>query len=315
MDDLERFFEAGLKLRHLRLLTLFAELGQVKLVADKLNVTQPAISKQLAEIEAGLGSAILTRSGNRLRFTSEGEALLRLAREVFHQIDHARYEIDAMRNGFSGKLVVGAVATVLPVLGPRLVIEMKQRAPNVSVTFVESTSDKLIPMLSKGDLDFAFSRIMPAGLDATVFESQRLIEDPIVIVCGRGHPLSFRHPTSPADLAGMQWILPSSESSTFAALLAWMSEHGLSLPSGSVQSTSLATNVMLLQACPVLALMPLTIARKAANAGEITVLELPGARFLHTIWFFHNKLTANAAVPLALECMSTVRQVMDDRHA
>ena len=86
MDPIERFFQAGLKLNHLRLLTLFDSLGQIRLVAEKLNVTQPAISKQLAELEAGLGVSVMTRVGNRLQLTAVGETLTKRAREVFHQL-------------------------------------------------------------------------------------------------------------------------------------------------------------------------------------------------------------------------------------
>ncbi|MFM0091817.1 LysR family transcriptional regulator [Paraburkholderia sediminicola] len=93
VDPIERFFQAGLKLSHLRLLTLFDSLGQIRLVAEKLNVTQPAISKQLAELEAGLGVSVMTRVGNRLQLTAVGETLTRRAREVFHQLEQARYEV------------------------------------------------------------------------------------------------------------------------------------------------------------------------------------------------------------------------------
>src|SRR6185437_3010689 len=92
MDPIERFFQAGLKLSHLRLLTMFDSLGQIRLVAEKLNVTQPAVSKQLAELEAGLGVPVLTRVGNRLFFTPVGETLMKRGREVFHQLEQARFE-------------------------------------------------------------------------------------------------------------------------------------------------------------------------------------------------------------------------------
>ncbi|WP_020065716.1 LysR family transcriptional regulator [Paraburkholderia caledonica] len=220
MDPIERFFQAGLKLSHLRLLTMFDSLGQIRLVAEKLNVTQPAISKQLAELEAGLGGPVLTRVGNRLFFTPVGEALMKRAREVFHQLEQARFEVDALTSGISGKISVGAVATVMPVFAPELVAELKKHAPHVNVSFYEATSDRLFPMLAAGALDFVLSRTGPPRADTAAFASHAVLNDPIVVVCGREHPLAGRRTIGASDLAGLPWILPPREAPTFLSLQA-----------------------------------------------------------------------------------------------
>lgn len=263
MDPIERFFQAGLKLSHLRLLTMFDSLGQIRLVAEKLNVTQPAVSKQLAELEAGLGVPVLRRVGNRLFFTPVGETLMKRAREVFHQLEQARFEVDALTSGISGKVSVGAVATVMPVFAPQLVLELKKRAPHVNVSFFEATSDRLFPMLGAGALDFVLSRTGPPRADAAAFASHAVLDDPIVVVCGRDHPLAARRTISAADLVELPWILPPREAPTFLALQEWMHEHGLEFPDGCVQSISLQANEAMIGAYPFLALMPLAVDRKS----------------------------------------------------
>ena len=308
MDPIERFFQAGLKLSHLRLLTMFDSLGQIRLVAEKLNVTQPAVSKQLAELEAGLGVPVLTRVGNRLFFTPVGETLMKRAREVFHQLEQARFEVDALTSGISGKVTVGAVATVMPVFAPELVTELKKRAPHVNVSFFEATSDRLFPMLAAGALDFVLSRTGPPRAEGAAFASHAVLDDPIVVVCGRDHPLAARRTIGAADLASLPWILPPREAPTFLALQAWMHEHGLEFPDGCVQSISLQANEAMIAAYPFLALMPLAVARQGVNREKLVILSLEGTRFLETVQLFYNHTSANPVLPVALACVETAKK-------
>ncbi|MGR4068255.1 LysR family transcriptional regulator [Billgrantia sp. C5P2] len=74
-QDIKRFFKHVLKLRHLRTIAMLTEMGQVSRVAQELNVTQPAISKQIGEIERALDAPIVQRQGNRIVLTPIGERL------------------------------------------------------------------------------------------------------------------------------------------------------------------------------------------------------------------------------------------------
>jgi DNA-binding transcriptional LysR family regulator len=307
MNLIERFFDAGLKLSHLRLLTLFDSLGQIRLVAERLNVTQPAVSKQLADLEAGLGTPVLERVGNRLRFTAVGDVLLRHAREIFHQIERAHYEVDALTSGLSGRIAVGAVPTVLPVFAPELVLELKKRAPHVSVSFHEATSDRLFAQLAAGSLDIVLSRNEPQD-HAEGLASHTLLDDPIVIVCGRDHPLASRRAIARADLDGLPWILPPREAPTFIALERWLRNGGLDIPAGCVQSVSIQANETMLGLYPFLALMPLTVARRGVAQGTLSILALKGARFLETIRLYYSQASPNAVLATSLDCVSVVKE-------
>ncbi len=306
MDPIERFFQRGLKLSHLRVVTMFASLGQIRLVAERMHLTQPAVSKQLADLETGLGAPVLKRVGNRLQFTPMGEALLKRAREVLLQLEQARHEVDAFCSGLSGSLAVGAVATVLPVVGPELTLQIKNRAPNVDVRFFEATSDRLFPMLADGALDLVFSRMRPPDGNAAL-KGEPILEDPIVVVCGAQHPLAARRSPTPADIAGMPWILPPSEAPTTVALKRWLDEHGLSLPAGCVESISMLVNERLLEAYPFLGLMPRSVALTGSQQGRIRIVKLPGASFLGTVYAFHRRAIAQPVVDAALECVVAMR--------
>lgn len=306
MDTTERFFKSGLKLSHLRLLALFESVGQIRLVAERLNISQPAVSKQLAELEAGVGAKVMNRVGNRLELTPVGEALTKRAREILHQIERARYDVDTLTSGILGRIAIGAVATVLPVVAPEMVVEMKKRAPQVTVTLFEATSDRLFPMLDDGALDFVLSRSAPLDA-ATKFASHTLLHDPIVIVCGRDHPLAGRRDIDAADLAGLPWILPPKEAPVYMTLQAWMQSIGIDIPDGCVHSISLETNETLLASYPFLGLMPTSAARRSVARGRLAIVQMAGATFLDAVSLYYKRESSDPLVRTALACFDVVQ--------
>lgn len=309
MSHAERFFKSGLKLSHLRLLALFSSLGQIRLVAERLNISQPAVSKQLAELEAGVGAKVMVRVGNRLELTPVGETLTRRAREIFHQIEQARFEVDTLTSGLFGRLAIGAVATVLPVAAPEIVLEIKQRAPQVTVTLFEATSDRLFPMLEDGALDFALSRSGPPAVMAAKFAARALLNDPIVIVCGRDHPLADRRLVQPADLNGVPWILPPREAPVYLTLQAWLHSMGIEIPEGCVHSISHETNEALLRAYPFLGLMPTAAAKRGEARGSLRIVRVPDAIFLETVMLYYRRDADSELMRIALECF----EILEDR--
>ncbi len=86
----DNFFRSRLRLSQLRMLVAVADLGQFKKVAGALNISPPAVSKQIAEIEEALRQPIVSRVGNHIEFTALGHLLSMRARELLEQIDRTR---------------------------------------------------------------------------------------------------------------------------------------------------------------------------------------------------------------------------------
>lgn len=269
---IERFFRAGLKLQHLRILVRLSQLGQVRKVAEAFHVTQPAISKQIAEMESALQLALVQRVGRRLEFTAAGETLVSHGREVLHQLEQARVALDALACGLAGKITIGAVATVTPVLIPSAIARFRRQAPNASVTLLENTTDRLFPMLLDGEVDLVVSRTPPP---AHMSVQEAVVgKDPIVVVCGAQHPLAFRRAMKWADLRGVPWILPPERSAMFQALRDVLERRRLALPAGCVESNSLQASPILLEAGTLVGLLPLSAAQKHVDNGSLCVLPL-----------------------------------------
>lgn len=188
-DCIERYFRSTLKLPHLRTLVALADLGQVKRVAAAFHVTQPAISRQLAEIEGALGAPVVQRVGNAVEFTAIGKALAARGREVLRHIELAHRDVSALAAGTAGHVRLGAVVTVPPPLISQAIESFMQHAPHASVSFIEATLDKLIRWMDEGELDLALGRNR-LQLSTGTLCAQTLLREPFVFVAGARHPLA-----------------------------------------------------------------------------------------------------------------------------
>lgn len=303
LSSIDRFFERSIKLSHLRLLVMFAELGQLRHVAEQLNVSQPAVSKQLAELEKGVGSKILKRSGNRLVLTAAGELLLKRSRDALFALKNAQHDMQAISGGLKGKLSIGAVATIHHALMPQIILALKQEAPLVSITLQQATSDLLLPQLASGALDLVLCRTVPGEMANGDFACKQLLDDPIVIACSSEHPLAKSTDLKPRDLVQWPWIIPPRSAPSFLALNSWMHEHELSFPDGCIESISMSLNDNLMRRHPFITVMSASCMSSPFLKGKLVSLQLPGLLFLEHIWMIYNRAPESPLVFMAIDCI------------
>ncbi|CAB3736809.1 LysR family transcriptional regulator [Paraburkholderia rhynchosiae] len=305
---IERFFRAGLKLQQLRILVRLAQVGQVRKVAEAFHVTQPAISKQIAEMEAALQMPLVQRAGRRLRFTAAGETLVTHGREILHHLEQARIELDSLASGVAGKVTVGAVGTTTPVLVPRAIATFQRHAPNASVSLLESTTDRMFPMLLEGELDIVISRTPPP--DQREFEQVPVCKDPIVVVASKDHPLAYRRTITWKDVHDVPWILPPTGSALDKALVQTLSRHKLELPQGCVQSASLLAYSVLLEGGNLIGLLPQSYAQRCVDASDLEVLPLTLPHLPSQILMTRRRNHASPVVSLMQRCFEEAGATM-----
>ena len=301
-DPLDRFFNATLRLAHLRTLAALAALGQVRKVAEQFHVSQSAISKQIAEIEAGLGELVVRREGNGLVLTPIGQRLTARAAGVLRQLDRARHEIAALRVGLSGRVVLGAVSTVNATLVPRAIAMLRQRAPNVQLAMDEDGADRLLPRLIDRSIDLAVIRmwhpITQEGLSNRV-----LMDEPLVCVVRAGHALASRDSLSWGELHGYSWFVPKAGSPAYGALAALLAQHGERIPDGAVESISMTLNLHLLAEGGFVGLLPRDLATHLASQGQVAILPVDCGDLLSEIRVFWRTDEHDATQALLVDCL------------
>jgi DNA-binding transcriptional LysR family regulator len=297
-------FQKGITLRHLRALVALSDLKLIARVSKALGVTQPAVSKQIVELEKIVGVPIVTRDRNRLYLTPIGIRLANHARQALGQIDRAAFEIEAMVSGVSGSVSIGVVSSVAPTLLPGAIALFKRSTPHANVSVSEGHFVELLPQLEAGMLDLVIARIWQprelAGID-----QMALFSEPVVVVAGRKHPLAHAGELTWADVVSYPWILPQPNSVARQAIDALFALNALTPPNNTIASLSQALNLELLRVMPAIGLLPQRLAQEQAALGRTVILPLETQDLLSEARCFWRKDQAsqNPALSLFLKCL------------
>ena len=152
---------AGMELRHLRYLVAVADAGSFGRGAARMSITQPALWRQVHDLEAELRLRLFERVGRRVRLTTDGAMFVRSAREVLAAAEHLLVHAQTLREGEVGHLRIGATPQVMQaVLAPFLAHYLRRR-PGIEVQLVEEGGASLSGLVERGDVDLALA--IPRG--------------------------------------------------------------------------------------------------------------------------------------------------------
>src|SRR5215210_1034646 len=196
-----------LDVRRLRVLREVAAHGSFSAAAEVLAFTQPAVSRQIATLEAEAGTRLVDRSARGVRLTQAGELLVGHADAILDRLDAAESQLEALSQLKGGRLRVGAPATANATLIPLAVRAFDEEHPEVELRLDEAISSELIERLASGDLDIAIvddPHRLPELPGEVVLE--HLMDDPLHLALPRDHPLAQADQVRLADLAGESWI-------------------------------------------------------------------------------------------------------------
>jgi|TARA_R110000751_G_scaffold91634_1_gene179694 DNA-binding transcriptional LysR family regulator len=303
-------FNNAITMRHLRIIAALADLKLIARVSEALNVTQPAISKQITEIERIVDVPLVTRNRNRLYLTPAGKRLAEHARQVLNQLNRAAFDIEAMASGVSGSVSIGAVSSVSSVLLPGAIALLKNSAPMASVVVSEGHFVELFPELEGGALDLLIARIWQPQELAEISQ-MTLYSEAVVIVTGRNNPLARKPDLAWGDVVSSPWVMPQANSVARRAMDALFAENGLTPPGNTIASSSLTLNLEILRLMPAFGLLPFSLAQTYAGRGDVVILPLDTRGFLSEVrCFWRTDQTAqNGTLSLFLKCL---QQATDD---
>lgn len=142
-------------LRVVRTFVCVADLGTVSKAAEHLHITQPALSRQIANLESELGLRLFDRVGRRLLLTSEGAQLLQHCRGLLSYSQAVREQAHGLKRGDAGMLRVSASPHLIEGLFPGFLRDYAKRYPNVQVRLVEAIGPQIFAMLERGEIHLA----------------------------------------------------------------------------------------------------------------------------------------------------------------
>ena len=172
---------------HLNLVITIAREKTLHRAADKLNMSQPAITRALKELEGQLGADLFLRSHQGMTLTPCGEQFARHAQIMLNQMQAAIQNVDEIKSGLYGTVNLAILPSAAAELLPRSIKRLDEMGSNIAINVIGGSSRQLVPMLIKGDLDMVVGRL-PGNLDQ--LEQTPLLYDPFSIVCAPDHPLT-----------------------------------------------------------------------------------------------------------------------------
>ncbi len=216
-----------MEIRQLRAFIAIAELGTFTAAAQRVHVTQAAISMQIRQLETELGARLFVRAPRHVMLTEAGEQLLQRARQILRDHDAAVDEIAELAGAERGRLRVGsASAMVTTDVLPKLLKELRKQHNRSEITVASGTSEALVQQILAGEIDVAFVSL---PVEARGINTERLSQDQLVAVASPRHRLAKQKTIDAYTLAGEKLILGERGGNTRRLIDQFFSQAGVTL--------------------------------------------------------------------------------------
>lgn len=189
-----------MELRHLRYFVAVAEALSYRGAAERLHVAQPALSKQIQDLEAEVGARLLNRNTGGVTLTDAGAVLLDEARDILERVEMASSAARDAAAGKGGRLTIGSLGAVSAGFLPASLAAFRERYPGVEINLHESTMSEQMGALRKGTIQLGF--VIDHGVEIPRdLETMEVKVARLAVALGRDHPLARGTKVSLAELA------------------------------------------------------------------------------------------------------------------
>jgi DNA-binding transcriptional LysR family regulator len=269
-----------LKLRELRILTAVASAGSMAKAAERLSMSQPAVSKAISDLEATLGARLFDRTARGIEPTIYGTAMLRRSIAVLDEISQGASDLKFLANPAFGELRFccseGMASGIVPVILQRL---LAKRPGLTFHVFPSETPNQLYGRLViERTVELAVSRY-PSPFQDKDLEAEHLFDDPLVVVAGKTHPVARRRKLDLAQLLDERWVLMPTDAAVAGVMHRVFAEAGLSMPRAAIYTMSIHVRHSMLAAGECITMLPASSIRVSPFRHLMTILpvKLPGS--------------------------------------
>jgi len=258
-----------MKLQNFREVVAVAEQGSIRAAARLLGVSQPGLTRSLAELERQLGGPLFERRARGVVPTLLGQAFMRRAASILHEVRRTRDEMAQLCGHTTGTVTAGlSIAAHLALLPPALV-PFRRRYPDTKLHIIEGFYPTLEPGLRNGGVDF-YIGVDPGRKVAPELSRELVSANRRAVLCRSGHPLASA--TSLAQLCKTEWATTSITAEAEDEVGAIFKQHGLPTPNLVLRSQSALTLMTCLLHSDLLAMVPVQWNEAALTRGLLTTI-------------------------------------------
>ena len=204
-----------MEIKDMRAFYAIVEEGNISHAAQRLDIAQPALSRQMKRLETALGVQLFERGSRRIRLTDAGRVMYSRVEHILGMVDGTVREITEIGSGVAGSIRLGTITTSGAMLLPELISEFHSRYPNVTYQIWEAEGARILELLDNRVIEVGITRTQ---VDSKVYESIVLPNEPLVLIMNREHEIG----TAPdkvllEELKDVPVIIPLRWQSVFVA--------------------------------------------------------------------------------------------------
>lgn len=291
----------ALNLNHLRIFQAVLEQGSITGAAHALRISQPAVSRQLAEFESALGTRLVDRLPRGIRATAAGQVLGERARRIFAEEKAAEHDLGELLGLHQGRLAIGASTTIGSYLVPQVLGDFGQRHPGIVLDLQISNTRAIQSEVLDGSLDLGLTE---GFADAEALDVKVFMHDEMVLVAGPDAvgPLAGVSSVRPEDLLKVPFIMREAGSGTRDVIEAALAGRGVVLrPTMCLGSTEAVKNAVARGlGVAIVSRLAITLECEVGRLREVALEGLSIHRALHRLTLRGKRRSPAAAEFLAL---------------
>lgn len=210
----------------LKVFRAVAEQQSFRKAAERLNLSQPAVSQNIHALEEELGATLFDRSGNRVRLTQAGTVLLRYARRSAQLAREALDALAKVEGEPRGELRLGASTTVAQYILPRMLGAFQKQYPHIALSVTSGNTEHVVELLLHGRIAMG---IIEGPASSRELRKRRFLEDRMVLIVPRGHPWAAMREISPDSLRDVPLLMREPGSGSRRVVELALKRSGLNL--------------------------------------------------------------------------------------
>jgi len=275
--DSDALLRNRIKLGHMRMMVALDDTQQISTAASLLNITQPAASRMLSEMEAILNVQLCERLPRGIELTPFGRAFARHARTILLELRETERELADLKSGKGGSIFMGAVtAPAISLAGPAIQ-QLKATYPKIQISIQVETSNVLAKDLLASRLDFMLARI-PDDLNPRLFDARVIGTEQACLIVRKGHPLMANAQVSLEQISSYDWVFQPSGSLLRRTIEAMFLSGNISLPDKIINTSSLMMTLVMVAQSDAIAPIAVDVARFVTSHtglnGSVDILPL-----------------------------------------
>ena len=204
-----------MEIKDMRAFYAIVEEGNISHAAQRLDIAQPALSRQMKRLETALGVQLFERGSRRIRLTDAGRVMYARVEHILGMVDGTVREITEIGSGVAGSIRLGTITTSGAMLLPELISEVHSRYPNVTYQIWEAEGARILELLDNRVIEIGITRTQ---VDSKVYESIVLPNEPLVLIMNKDHEIGAAPDrVKLEELKGVPIIIPLRWQSVFVA--------------------------------------------------------------------------------------------------